>query len=170
MSLPLVLIAAVARNGAIGRDDGLPWRLPGDMRHFRSATMGRPVIIGRKTWTSIGRPLPGRFPVVVSRDPALDLPDGVARATDLEAALRSAEDLATRHGSGEVIVAGGATLYAALIGRADRLAITEVDLAPPADAFFPAVDPRRWRETARQPQSPSAGDEAAYAFVTYTRR
>ncbi|HEX4768219.1 MAG TPA: dihydrofolate reductase [Lichenihabitans sp.] len=170
MSLPLVLLAAIARNGAIGRGDGLPWRLPGDMRHFRSATMGRPVILGRKTWASIGRPLPGRFPVVVSRDPALDLPDGVARAADLEAALRSAEDLASRHGAGEVIVAGGATLYAALIGRADRLVVTEVDLEPAADTFFPAIDPRRWRETVRQPQPRTAGDEAAYAFVTYARR
>ena len=170
MSLPLVLLAAVARNGAIGRDDGLPWRLPGDMRHFRAATMGKPVILGRKTWTSIGRPLPGRFPVVVSRDPSLGLPDGISRAPDLEGALRSAEDLATQHGADEVIVAGGATLYAALIGRADRLAITEVDLAPPADTFFPAIDPRRWRVTARRPQAPAAGDEAAYAFVTYERR
>ncbi len=170
MTLPLVLIAAVARNGAIGRDDGLPWRLPGDMRHFRSATMGRPVIFGRRTWASIGRPLPGRFPVVVSRDPALDLPEGIVRAADPEAALRCGEDLATRHGADAVMVAGGATLYAALIGRADRLAITEVELEPAADTFFPTIDPALWRETTRQPHSPTAGDEAAYAFVTYARR
>ncbi|MBE7198796.1 MAG: dihydrofolate reductase [Parafilimonas terrae] len=126
--------------------------------------------VGRKTWASIGRPLPGRYPIVVSRDAALALPEGAVRASDPEAALARAEALAAEHDASAVMLIGGATLYAAMIARADRLELTEVDLAPEADAFFPAVDPALWRESARFPQVPTEKDEAGYSFVTYRRR
>ncbi len=170
MSHDLALIVAIGRNGGIGFGNRLPWRLAGDMKHFRALTMGKPVIMGRKTWQSIGRPLPGRSIVVVSRDPALELPEGIALARNPQAAITRADELAAALGAAEVMVAGGATLYAALMGQARRLDVTEVDLAPEADAFFPPIDPALWRETGRQPQTAVPGDDAAFSFVTYERR
>ena len=170
-SLPLVLFAAVARNGAIGRDNRLLWRLRSDMAHFRANTMGRPVIMGRKTWESIGRPLPGREIVVVTRDTGFAAPaESVHIAHSLEDALALARARARAMGAAEVMVAGGGEIYRALLDRADRLILTEVDLAPEADAFFPAVDPAAWEEVAREPHAPGQGDEAAFAFVSYRRR
>lgn len=170
-NLPLVLIAAVARNGAIGRDNRLLWRLRSDMAHFRANTMGHPVVMGRKTWDSIGRPLPGREIVVVTRDAGFVAPaESVHVAHSIDEALALADARARAMGAGEVMVAGGAEIYRALIDRADRLVLTEVDLGPEADAFFPAVDPAAWEELAREPHEPQQGDEAAFAFVTYRRR
>ena len=167
--LPLVLVAAVARNGAIGRDNKLLWRLKSDMAHFRAATMGRPVIMGRKTWESIGRPLPGRDIIVVSRNPAFEV-TGVWSALDLETALKLANERAEILRAHEIVIAGGAEIYAALMGQASLLRITEVDLTPEADAFFPAIDPALWREALRTPHAPAAGDEAGFAFVDYVAR
>ena len=169
--LPLVLIAAVARNGAIGRDNRLLWRLRGDMAHFRANTMGHPVIMGRKTWDSIGRPLPGREIVVVTRDTGFAAPaESVHVAHSLEAALALAQTRARAMGAAAVMVAGGGEIYRALLHRADRLVRTAVDLAPEADAFVPAVDPAVWEEVAREPHESGQGDEAGFAFVTYVRR
>ena len=171
MMLPcLALIVAMGRNRGIGLDNRLPWRIAADMKHFRALTMGKPVIMGRKTWQSVGRPLPGRALVVVSGDPAFPLPPGIVLARDPDEAVERAQDIAVERGVDEMMVAGGATLYADLIGRAERLYVTEIDLAPEADTFFPAIDPRSWRETARQHQSAAPGDDAAFAFVTYERR
>ena len=166
----LALIVAMGRNGGIGIENRLPWRIAADMKHFRAVTMGKPVIIGRKTWQSIGRPLPGRALVVVSGDPAFAAPPDVILARSPDEAVARAQDIAAARGVDEVMVAGGATLYAELIDRATRLYVTEVDLAPEADTFFPAIDPRSWRETSRQAQNPAPGDDAAFAFVTYERR
>jgi dihydrofolate reductase len=165
---PLVLVAAIARNGAIGRDNRLLWRLKSDMAHFRAVTMGKPVLMGRKTWDSIGRPLPGREIIVVTRDPSFHA-KGIHVARDLENGLALAALRAEAMGAGEIVVAGGGQIYAALIDRARRLLITEVDLAPEADAFFPAIDAGLWRETARAHHAPGAGDEAAFDFVEYER-
>ncbi len=170
MTVPVVLIAAVGRNGAIGLRDGLPWRLPGDLRHFKARTMGRPVVMGRRTFQSLGRPLPGRFLVVASRDPALALPEGVERAASLDAALARGQALAALHGAGEVMVAGGAEIYRAAMDRADAMLLTEVDLAPEADSFFPPVDPALWREASRVPQAPGPNDEAGFDLVAWQRR
>ena len=166
---PVVLIAAVGRNGAIGLRDRLPWRLPSDLKHFRSMTMGKPVVMGRKTFASLGRPLPGRHVVVVSRDPDLRLPDGVDRASTIPEALSRAQGLARLHHAEDVMVAGGAEIYRSTIDVAARLALTEVDLAPEADSLFPAIDLAVWREVSRAPQVPAAGDEADFAFVEYRR-
>ena len=170
MTVPVVLIAAVARNGAIGLRDGLPWRLPGDLRHFKAETLGKPVVMGRKTFASLGRPLPGRFLVVVSRDPALAVPAGVERAASLDAALARGQAIAAERGATEVMVAGGAEIYRAAMATADALRLTEVDLAPEADALFPAVDPTLWREVSRVPGSRGPGDEAGFTVVEHRRR
>ncbi len=169
MSTPLALIAAVARNRVIGAGNALPWRLAGDMAHFRAVTMGKPVLMGRRTWDSIGRPLPGRPVVVVSRDPAFH-PMGADVAPTLEDALDRAEALARERGAPEVMVAGGGTLYAALINRAASLYLTEVDLAPAGDTLFPPVDPALWEEVARRAHPRGERDDAGFATVTYVRR
>ncbi len=170
MNVPLVLIAAVGRNGAIGRRNGLPWRLAGDMRQFRSSTMGKPLIVGRRTWQSIGRALPGRAMIVVSSDPTLSVPESVVLCRDPVEAVALARSIAQTLGAPAVMVGGGSTLYARLIGEADRLEITEVDLAPEADAFFPPIDPAAWRQTSRNPQARESGDDAPFVFATYHRR
>ena len=167
---PVVIIAAVGRNGAIGLEDRLPWRLPSDLKRFRTMTMGKPVVMGRKTFASLGRPLPGRHLVVVSRDPALRLPDGLDHATTIAEALARAQDLAALHHAEDVMVAGGAEIYRSTIDVAERLAITEVDLAPEADSTFPTIDLAVWREVDRQMQPRAAGDEAGFAYVDYARR
>ena len=167
--VPVVLIAAVGRNGEIGLANALPWRLPGDLRHFRAETMGRPVIMGRKTFASLGRPLPGRFLVVVSRDPALALPEGVESAASVGEALWRGQAIAAQRGASEVMVAGGAEIYRAALDRADALCLSEVDLAPEADSFFPAVDPALWREVSRTVGESADGDEAEFDIVRWER-
>ena len=153
----------------IGHADALPWRLPTDLRHFKAATLGKPVLMGRRTFDSIGGPLPGRPTVVVSRDVAFR-PEGVTCAPDLDAAIAAATAIGRDAGAGEVMVAGGGTIYAALIARAQRLVVTEVDLAPAGDTLFPVIDPALWREVARTTPAPDPRDAAAVAFVTYERR
>jgi dihydrofolate reductase len=167
--LPLVLLAAVARNGAIGGDGRLLWRLRSDMRRFRAITMGKPVLMGRKTWDSIGRPLPGRQVVVLTHDVNFRA-SGVQAAFDLANAIALAEDLARAARASEIIVAGGAEIYRQTIGEAALLRLTEVDLAPVADVFFPPIDRAVWRETIREAHTAGEDDEAPFAFVDYERR
>ncbi|MFZ1962625.1 MAG: dihydrofolate reductase [Roseiarcus sp.] len=169
MSAPrLALIAAVARNGVIGAGDALPWRLSSDLKRFKALTMGKPLIIGRKTFQAIGRALPGREIIVVTRDEAY-APEGVEVARDIDAALRLAEAKAGAAGVDEVVVAGGGEIYAQTIARAGRLYVTEVDLAPEGDARFPGIDPALWREVRREPGERGPRDEADFAFVEYQR-
>ena len=170
MSLPLVLVVAVAKNGVIGGDNRLLWRLKGDMKHFKACTMGRPMIMGRKTFQSIGKPLPGRETIVLTRDRSFSV-EGVLVAHDLEQALDLAQQAASRLGADEIAVVGGGEIYAQTLALAQRVEWTEVDLEPQGDAFFPPLDPAQWRQGLRQdqPRNPEAGDEAAYAFVTYER-
>ncbi|MDB5641262.1 MAG: dihydrofolate reductase family protein [Hyphomicrobiales bacterium] len=167
---PLVLIVAVARNGVIGGDNRLLWRLKGDMAHFRRCTMGKPLIMGRKTFESIGKPLPGREMIVLTRDPEYR-PDGVLVAADLQAALKLAEAAADRVGAGEIVVAGGGEIYRQTLDKAARIEMTEVALEPDGDTYFPEMDPGHWQETRREPHlaDREAGDEADYVFVTYDR-
>ena len=152
--MTLTLLAAVGRNGVIGRDNGLPWHLPEDLRHFKAVTMGHALVMGRKTYDSIGRPLPGRRTIVVTRQPDWAA-DGVSVAGSLEQALSAG-------GPDEVFVVGGGEVYAQALPLADRLLLTEVDQSPEGDAWFPAFDRQLWREVARDAR-------AGYAFVTYTR-
>lgn len=153
------LIAAVARNGAIGRDNALLWRLPEDLQHFKRTTLGCPVIMGRKTWDSIGRPLPGRHNIVITHDTQWSAP-GATTATGWEQALQAAGDVA------KVFVIGGAQIYALALPHAHELVLTEVDDAPEADTHFPAWDSRNFTEIHRDSHNTSG---LHYAFVTYRR-
>ena len=164
----LSLIAAVARNRAIGKDNRLLWHLPEDMRHFREITRGKPLIMGRKTWESLPekfRPLPGRLNVVVSRDPLYPA-TGAILASSLEAALRQAYSACSP--SAEIFVIGGAELYRQALPLADRLYLTEVDEDFAGDTFFPEVSPEEWQEHERQPLLAASG--IRLAFVEYRRK
>ena len=163
MSRPLVsLIAAVARNGVIGDGDKLLWRLSSDLKRFKALTLGKPLIMGRKTFDSIGKPLPGRQTIVVTRDLGWSHP-GAAVAHDLEAALALAS------AAPEVMIGGGGEIYAQTIEIADRLYITEVDLAPSCDARFPPIDASQWREVRRESGVRGPRDAADFVFVDYER-
>jgi dihydrofolate reductase len=166
--MDIVVLAAVAENGVIGRGNALPWRLKSDMQHFRAFTMGKPVVIGRKTYLSIGKPLNGRTTIIVSRDPGFAAP-GIVVAPSLDAGLAVARGDALRRGSDTIIVAGGADIYAQALPRAAALVITEVHKSVAGDTQFPAIDPRIWREIARSEQKPAPEDEVSFAFVTYRR-
>jgi len=165
----LVLVAAVADNGVIGQGGGLPWRLKSDMRNFRAVTMGKPVVMGRKTFLSIGKPLPGRTNIVVSRNRDFAAP-GVVVATSIEAALAAARGDALRRAADAVAVIGGADLYAHTIGYADRLVITHVHLRPDGDTLFPVIDPALWREAQRSEHAPGPDDAAGFTVLVYERR
>ena len=165
---PLVLIAAVARNGVIGAN-GLPWRLSSDMKRYRALTWGKPMVMGRKTYLTIGRALPGRETIVATRDPDFAAP-GVFVAHDLQAALTLAAERARAMGADEIMIAGGGEIYAQTIGRAERLLITEVALDAKGDARFPPIDPGQWREVSREKGERGPKDEADFTFVDYERR
>lgn len=163
----LSLIAALASNRAIGKDNELLWHLPEDMRHFRETTRGKPVIMGRKTWESLPesfRPLPGRHNIVVSRDPAYQA-SGATLAGSLADALRQAEAKSTAE---EVFVIGGATLYRQALPLANRLYLTEIEQDFDGDVFFPDVQPQDWDEISRQPSQGTSGPQ--FSFVVYQRR
>jgi dihydrofolate reductase len=165
----LVLVAAVAENGVIGQGGALPWRLKSDLRNFRAVTMGKPVVMGRKTFLSIGKPLPGRTNIVVSRNRDFAAP-GVVVAASIEAALAAARGDALRRAADAVAVIGGADLYAHTIGYADRLVITHVHLRPDGDTLFPVIDPALWREAERGEHAPGPDDAAGFTVLVYERR
>lgn len=166
----VVLVAAVAENGVIGRDGTLPWRVRSDMQHFRKLTWGKPIVVGRKTYLSFAqRPLPGRTNIVVSRDRAFCTP-GALVAPDLDTALAAARGDALRRAAAAIMVVGGAEIYAQTLAIADRLVVTQVKLQAAGDATFPKIDVRDWTmvectDHARGPQ-----DEAGYAICVYERR
>ena len=165
----IILIAAVAENGVIGRGNALPWRLKSDLQYFRTLTMSKPVIMGRKTFLSVGKPLKGRTTIVVTRDRAFTAPGAVV-APSLDAALAVARGDALRREAEAIVVAGGAEIYARAVPLASRLAITRLHRRVEGDAYFPAIDPEIWRETAREEHAPAEGDDDAFAFLIYERR
>jgi len=168
--IEIVLVAAVAENGVIGKAGALPWRLKSDMQQFRALTWGKPVVVGRTTYLSFAKqPLPGRTNIVVSRDRSFAAPGAVVAAT-LGAALETAKGDALRRGVAAIIVLGGADIYAQTIADADRLVITRVHLQPDGDAKFPAIDPNVWNEVERTEHPAGAGDEAAFTSLVYDRR
>src|SRR5436305_3228358 len=146
-AMKLVFVVAVAKNGVIGRAGGLPWRLPSDLKHFKALTMGKPMLMGRRTWGSIRRPLPGRETIVVTRDQKFAAA-GVHVAHSIEAGLQLAAEQAKRMQADTIMIVGGADIFAALIDRADLIHLTEVDLAPEGDVLFPPLDPAQWTEVA----------------------
>ena len=166
--LPLALIAAVAANGVIGRDNRMPWHLPADLRYFKAATLGKPIVMGRKTWDSLGRPLPGRLNLVVSRQAGL-APAGAETFGSLDAALRRAAAWARGQGVAELMLIGGAQLYAEALPQAERLYLTRIDLAPEGDACFPVWDPADWRLVSRAAH-PATAEAPGHAFEVWERR
>jgi len=158
----LSIIVARARNGIIGRDNALPWHIPGELGHFKRTTMGKPIIMGRKTFESIGRPLPGRRNIVVTRNADWSH-SGCERAASLDEAIALAGD------AEEAFVIGGAQLYAEAIPRADRLIITEIDRDYEGDAALAAVDAQRFREVRREVNHTEDTPPLRYDFVTYER-
>jgi dihydrofolate reductase len=164
----LVLVVAVAENRVIGRDNQLPWRLRSDMQHFRATTMGKPVVMGRKTFQSLGRQLKGRTVIVVTRDRDFAAP-GIVAAPSLEAALAAARGDALRRGTDAIMVAGGGHVYAEALPRADRIEMTLVHASPDGDTFFPALDPAVWREAERIEHAAGPDDSADFAVVRFAR-
>lgn len=162
--MKLSLIAAVARNGAIGRDNALLWHLPGDLPRFKQLTMGSPLIMGRKTYDSIGRPLPGRRNIVITRNADWSVP-GVEVARSLDEALALVAD------APQAFVMGGGQIYTQALPHADELVLTEVDQdVPDADTFFPDWPRAEFEETAREARLVTEPQPLAFAYVTYRRR
>ncbi|MCW2268700.1 Dihydrofolate reductase type 3 [compost metagenome] len=168
-SLPLSLIAALAENRVIGIDNSMPWHLPGDFKYFKATTLGKPIIMGRKTWDSLGRPLPGRLNLVVSRQPGLQL-EGAEVFASLDEAMLRAEQWALAQGVDELMLIGGAQLYTQAIerGLADRLYLTRVELSPEGDAWFPEFDAAQWTLASSQ-EHPAEGEKPAYHFEVWER-
>lgn len=159
----IVVVAAVARNHVIGNAGDLPWRLPADMKRFKAITLDKPMVMGRKTFESIGRPLPGRRTIVVTRDARWSA-EGVETASSLEAALA----LARAGGPDEIVIAGGGEIYTQSLPSADAMRLTWVEAEPEGDARFPEIDFAQWRETAREPHAAADG-RPAFTFVDYER-
>ena len=159
----LVFVVAVARNGVIGRDNQLPWRLKSDLQHYRRLTLGHPVLMGRKTWDSLGRPLPQRRNLVISRNTGLQA-EGAEVFPTLDDALRAAA------GAEQIAILGGAQLYALLLDRVDRIELTEIHADIDGDTVFPAFERSAFDETRREHHAADADNEYAFDFVTLERR
>ncbi len=158
----IALIAALAENRVIGRENRLPWRLPADLRRFKSVTMGKPVIMGRKTYESIGKPLPGRSNIVVTRDP-----DYRAQGCQVVHSLEQALEAGAGHA--EVMVIGGAELYREALGRAERMYLTLIRAEVDGDTLFPDIEPQQWRELERESHRADEKNQYDYDFVTLQR-
>ncbi|MEZ0170066.1 dihydrofolate reductase [Microvirga sp. TS319] len=169
MTIPLILVVAVAENGAIGRDNQLLWRLRTDLKRFRELTMGKPMIMGRKTYQSIGKPLPGRETIVLTRDDGFSA-SGVHVAHSWDEAVAKGEGIAGRMGADAVAVVGGAEIYRIALPHVETIYLTEVATAPEGDAFFPPVDRTRFREVARISHPKSPDDEHPFTFIDFQRR
>jgi dihydrofolate reductase len=166
--LKISLIIAVAENGVIGRNGALPWHVPSDLKTFRRITMGKPVVMGRKTYDSIGKPLPGRDNIVVTRDAGFSA-DGIDRAASVDDALDIARRKATERGVDEIMVIGGAEIFALTIPLANRIYLTRIHARPDGDVTFPEPDPRIWREVSRSPVTPDPRDDATATLLILER-
>ena len=164
----LSIVVAAAENGVIGKLNQLPWRLPSELKLFRKRTMGHPVIMGRRTYESIGRPLDGRDNIVVTRGEIMDDPD-VLTANSIEEGVALAQRLAQRRGVDEIFVIGGSQIFQALLDEADRIYLTRVHMKADGDKTFPDPDPKKWREIAREHHPAQEGDSADYTIITYER-
>ncbi|MBZ6075260.1 dihydrofolate reductase [Microvirga puerhi] len=169
MTLPLILVVAVADNGVIGRDNRLLWRLRTDLRRFKELTWGKPMIMGRKTFQSIGKPLPGRETIVLTRDPGFAV-EGVHVARTWDEALAKGEEIAVRMGADAIAVAGGAEIYALALPLVKRIHLTEVHTAPDGDATFPAFDRSAFTEMRRSDHPKAGDDEHPFTFIDLERR
>ena len=168
-SVEIVFVVAIADNGVIGRDNALPWQLKGDLQRFKAITMAKPIVMGRKTFQSIGKPLPGRTNIVVTRDAGFAAP-GIVTTPSLDAALEIARGDALRRFATEIAVIGGGDIFSQWMDRADRLEITEVHARPEGQTVFPPFDRARWVETGRERHAAAAHETADYSFVTLRRK
>lgn len=164
-------VVAVAKNGVIGKDNALPWRLGGDLKFFKRVTMGKPVIMGRTTYDSIGKPLPGRSNIVVTRN-ADYRASGVHVVHSIEAALALGEQIAMRDGQQELTVIGGAQIFSAMLAAhsVDRMYYTEVHCSPEGDTWFPVFNRAEWTEVARENFPASSGDTCAFSILTLDKK
>jgi len=162
----LSMIVAVAENGVIGRNNALPWYLPNDLKYFKQTTMGKPVIMGRKTYESIGKPLPGRTNIVITRQADYQ-PEGVKVVSSVEAARELAESVCLIDGQEEAMIMGGAEIYTLALPHTDRLYLTEVHADVEGDAFFPEYDKSLWQEVAREDFAAEGPNPYNYSFVVY---
>lgn len=170
MTIPLALVVARARNGVIGRDGVLPWRLRSDLAWFKTNTMGKPIIMGRKTWDSLPvKPLPGRMNIVLTRDGSFEA-RGALAFEDFSEALQTAREQAEEDGAGEVCVIGGTALFAMALPKARRLYLTEVETAPEGDAHFPPFDEAAWTEVFAEAHPAGEKDDHAFTFRILERR
>ncbi|HRF09409.1 MAG TPA: dihydrofolate reductase [Xanthobacteraceae bacterium] len=167
-SLPLVMVVAVAENGVIGREQQMPWRISGDLKHFKAVTMGKPVVMGRKTFESIGKPLPGRTNFVLTNDRQWHA-EGAVVAHSLDEILRLANEDAKKAGAREIAIIGGSSLFRELMPSVSKIELTEVHATPEGDIYFPAFDRAAFRETHREGPMQGAKDEYAYSVVTLER-
>lgn len=167
--LPLVIVVAVAENGVIGRNGRLPWRIPSDLKHFKAVTMGKPVVMGRKTYESIGKPLPGRANIVLTRDRNWRA-DGVLAGHSLKDVLRLANEEARKSGAGEIAIIGGSVLFEKTLPMASKIEFSEVHAKPEGDVLFPEYDRAAFRETRREGPMKGEKDDFAYSTVTLERK
>lgn len=163
------MIAAVAENGVIGADQTIPWRIPSDFAYFKRTTMGKPMVMGRKQFETLGKPLPGRVNIVVTRQRGYQ-PDGVIVINDLGAAIEHAKTIAQAEGGQEVMVIGGGDIYRQAMELADRLYVSHIDLHPEGDVRFPPIDPTQWVVVDLPEVAPSERDSATYRVKVYERR
>jgi dihydrofolate reductase len=164
--MKIALIVAVSQNHVIGRDNQLPWHLPEDLKYFKSVTMGKPILMGRKTFDSIGRPLPGRTNIVITRDSEWTA-QGVEAVTDIQAALAVGERACQAAAIDEIMVIGGAQIYQKFLPYADRLYLTKVEAKVEGDAFFPKIDSAHWQQVAEK--MPETMDTHPYRFLIFDR-
>jgi dihydrofolate reductase len=169
MSVPVSIIVAVADNGVIGRDNALIWRLRSDLQRFKALTLGRPMVMGRKTFQSIGKPLPGRETIVVTRDQSFR-PEGVLLAADLTEALALAQTRAAVSGADRVPVVGGGEIYRQALPLADEVLLTRVHAAPEGDVTFPALDAAEFEEITRESHPAGEFDQYPFTFIDYRRK
>jgi dihydrofolate reductase len=162
------MIAAVGANGVIGAEGEIPWRLPTDFAHFKRTTLGKPLIMGRKTFESIGKPLPGRTNIIVTRQPGYSA-EGILVAGSLDAALELAQAIAARDGADEVLIGGGGQIYLEAMPIAERLYVTHVDARPAGDAVFPDIDPKTWEVERTLDLQKTERDSHAFAVKLYRR-
>lgn len=165
----VVFVVAMGENGVIGRDNRMPWHLRSDLKRFKALTWGKPMIMGRKTFESIGKPLPGRESVVVTRDRDFRA-EGAYVVHSVEAAMEKARQLAVELRADEIAVIGGGEVFAQLMGQADRIHVTVIHASPEGDARFPDIDPGQWVEESREAHAPGEKDDHAFTYVEYVPR
>ena len=169
MSIRLSLMAAKASNRVIGRNNKLPWYLPNDLKYFKQVTFGKPVIMGRKTWDSLGKPLPGRTNIVITRQTDFQA-EGAKVVATLDEAVTLAENVAFIEGQDEAVVMGGAEIYALALPKTDRLYLTEVHAEVDGDTWFPEYDTSEWKEIGREDFPAEGPNPYDYSFVVYERK